>query len=72
MSTHTTKLLRRAFAGLGAALALVATQALAQGTVTLSGTSGNSCSYSTMTVTPNGNIAVTCGGSSNPCSSLTP
>ena len=65
MSTHTTKLLRRAFAGLGAALALVATHALAQGTVTLSGTSGNSCNYSTMTVTPNGNIAVTCGGGNN-------
>jgi hypothetical protein len=63
MSTNTTNLLRRTFAGLGAALALAANQALAQGTVTLSGTSGNSCSYSQMTVTPNGNITVNCGTS---------
>ena len=64
MSTHTTRLLRRAFAGLGAALALVATQALAQGTVTLTGAQAgaNSCSYTEMKVTPNGNIQVTCTG----------
>ena len=69
MSTHTTNLLRRTFVLLGAAAALVAgTQAIAQGTVTLSGTNSNTCNYSQMTVTPNGNITVSCGsgGTTNP------
>lgn len=65
MHMTTTKLLRRTFAGLGAAFALVATPAFAQtATVTLQGAAGNSCNYSEMKVTPNGNIVVTCGGSS--------
>lgn len=67
MSTQTTNLLRRTTLSLGAALALATANAFAQGTVTLSGTSGNSCNYQSMTVTPNGNIAVNCGsGTVNP------
>lgn len=69
MSTQTTNLLRRTFVLLGAAAALAAgTQANAQGTVTLSGTNSNTCNYSQMTVTPNGNITVSCGsgGPTNP------
>jgi hypothetical protein len=62
MSTQTTNLLRRTTLLLGAAFALATgSAAFAQGTVTLSGTSGNSCNYQSMTVTPNGNIAVNCG-----------
>jgi hypothetical protein len=62
MSIQTTNFLRRTTLSLGAALALAAgSAAFAQGTVTLTGTSGNSCNYQTMTVTPNGNIAVNCG-----------
>jgi hypothetical protein len=68
MSIQTTNFLRRTFIGLGAGLALAAgTQALAQGSITLSGSTSASCSYSSMTVLPNGNIAVTCGsGQTNP------
>jgi hypothetical protein len=67
MSTHTTNLLRRTLVSLGAALALAAgTQVFAQGTVTLTGTSGNSCNYNQMTVTPNGNIQVNCGTTTSP------
>lgn len=60
-------LLRRTFAaaavigGLGFAAA-----AHAQGTVTLSGASSNSCSYSAMSITPNGNVTVTCSGQQPP------
>jgi hypothetical protein len=62
MSTQTINLLRRTLVSLGAAFALATgTQVFAQGTVTLTGTAGNSCTYSQMTVQPNGNIAVNCG-----------
>lgn len=63
MITHSTKLLRRTLAVVGASLLLAAAApVLAQGTVTLSGTAGNSCTYSQMTVTPNGTISVACSG----------
>lgn len=62
MRATTTTFLRRTFVLLGAALALATgTPAMAQGKVTLSGASGNSCDYTEMKVTPNGNITVTCG-----------
>ena len=61
MSIAYTKLLRRTLATLGAGIILAASHpALSQGTVTLSGATGNSCSYSQMTVQPNGSISVTC------------
>ncbi len=54
-------LLRRTLATLGALAALaVPTFASAQGAVTLSGATGNSCTFSTMTVQPNGNVTVNC------------
>src|SRR5688572_5956202 len=66
MSTQTTNFLRRTLVSLGAAFALATgTEVLAQGTVTLTGTAGNTCTYSQMTVQPNGNIAVNCGGGGN-------
>jgi len=40
------------------------TEVAAQGTVTLS--SGGSCTYSAMTIQPNGNVSVTCSGTTNP------
>src|SRR6185369_11841100 len=61
MTINSTNLLRRTLAVLGAGLALVASlPAASQGTVTLTNAAGNSCSYATMTVSPNGNINVTC------------
>ena len=66
MRATTTTFLRRTFVLLGAGLALATgTPAMAQGKVTLTGASGNSCDYTEMKVTPNGNITVTCG-TSNP------
>jgi len=65
MRIATTTFLRRTFVLLGAALALATgTPVMAQGKVTLTNTTGNSCDYSEMKVTPNGNIVVTCGTSS--------
>ena len=65
MRTTTTTFLRRTFVFLGAALALATgTPAMAQ-KVTLTGATGNSCDYTEMKVTPNGNITVTCGGTVN-------
>jgi len=66
MRTTTTTFLRRTFLLLGAALALATgTPAMAQGKVTLTGATGNSCDYTEMKVTPNGNITVTCGAAVN-------
>jgi hypothetical protein len=55
------KLLRRTAILIGAASALaLALPAAAQGTATLVGASGTTCTYSQMTVQPNGNISITC------------
>lgn len=60
-------LLRRTLAALVAMSGLGFTSAVqAQGTVTLTGASGNNCSYSAMSITPNGNVNVTCSGSPPP------
>lgn len=67
MSNAYYKLLRRTLASIGAGLALVAAGSAAAQTVTLTGASGNSCTYSEMKVLPNGTIQVTCtGGTTNP------
>lgn len=69
MIRTTLNLLRRTLVLLGAATGLLAgAPAFSQGTVTLSGASGNSCTYSTMTIAPNGNVSVSCagGGGNNP------
>lgn len=67
MRPSKSNLLRRTFAvfGLLGALAVSATSAIAQ-TAVLSGATGNSCTYSQMTVTPNGSITITCTGTTNP------
>ena len=60
-------LLRRTLAALAVASGLgFAVEAAAQGTVTLTGASGPSCSYSAMSITPNGNVNVTCGTTQPP------
>jgi hypothetical protein len=66
MSTHYSKLLRRTFIATGAGLILAGSLPAASQTVTLSGVSGNSCTYSQMTVQPNGTISVTCQSVSSP------
>lgn len=53
-------LIRRTAAALGAIAALTGTGLATAQTVTLTGASGSSCTYSQMTVLPNGNVAVTC------------
>jgi hypothetical protein len=58
--------LRRTAAALGAITALTATGVATAQTVTLTGASGSSCTYSQMTVLPNGNVAVTCSSVANP------
>ena len=68
LKTYATRLAMAAVVtALGAGLT---TGAMAQGTVTLSNTTGNTCSYSSMTVQPNGNIAVACN-SANPVPTCT-
>ena len=58
-------LLRRTFAALAVASGFAfAGVAQAQGTVILS--NGTSCTYSSMSITPNGNVNVTCSGSPPP------
>lgn len=61
MSATYSNLLRRTFAAVGAGLLMAASlPAASQGTVTLTGASGNSCTYTQMVVQPNGSINVTC------------
>ena len=61
MSATHTNLLRRTLAAVGAGLLIAASlPAASQGTVTLSGVTGNSCTYTQMIVQPNGSISVTC------------
>lgn len=61
-------LLRRTFAVFAAALALgAASDALAQGKVKLTGASGkDECLYSSMSITPDGSVNVTCSGTTTP------
>src|SRR5687767_11713246 len=68
MLTTYSKLLRRTFIAVGATLLAGASLPAVSQTVTLSGATGNSCTYSQMTVQPNGQITVTCsgGGTSDP------
>jgi hypothetical protein len=67
MTNTSIQLLRRTLAVLGAGLALAASlPAAAQGTVTLSGATGNTCSYTEMKVAPNGTITVSCTGIVSP------
>jgi hypothetical protein len=47
------------------AAGFTALEAGAQGTVTLSGGTGNSCAYSSITVAPNGNLNVACSNTGN-------
>lgn len=71
MSQFLPNLLRRTLVMLAATAAAAASALLfsvpatAQ-TVTLTGATGNSCSYSSLTVNPNGSVTVTCTGSSPP------
>jgi len=60
-----TNFLRRTAVALGAIAAMTVTGAAAQ-VMTLSGTSANTCAFTTMSVAPNGNITVQCGGSTAP------
>jgi len=62
MKTPIPSLLRRTLAVLGAFAALAVGGPVAAQTITLSGTTGNSCSFSTMTVSSTGNVTVNCGG----------
>lgn len=67
MTRSTPNLLRRTLVLLGAAAGLLAgAEVLAQGTVTLTGATGNNCAYSSMSVSPNGTVTVQCSGSGNP------
>src|SRR5688500_20225137 len=68
MLTTYSKLLRRTFIAVGATLLAGASLPAVSQTVTLSGATGNSCTYSQMTVQPNGQITVSCsgGGTSDP------
>ena len=66
MSTHYSKLLRRTFIATGAGLILAGSLPAVSQTVTLSGVSGNSCTYTQMTVQPNGTISVNCQAVSAP------
>ena len=52
-------------AALAAGLLAFAPASWAQGVATLSGTTTNSCSYTSVTTLPNGNITVTCGAAAN-------
>jgi hypothetical protein len=52
-------------AALAAGLLAFAPASWAQGVATLSGAAGNSCSYTSVTTLPNGNITVTCGAAAN-------
>jgi len=65
---HIHILFRRTAFVLGALAALTATgEASAQaGTINLNNSTANSCSYSSMTVSPNGSIEVTCDGGTTP------
>ncbi len=64
-------LIRRTAAVLGAIAAVTATGLATAQSVTLSGTSGNSCTYSQMTVNPSGNVTVACAGSTTATFTLT-
>src|SRR5262245_60570941 len=67
MTRSIPNLLRRTLVLLGAVAGITATaDVLAQGTVTLSGASGNNCSYSSMSISPNGSVTVQCSGSGTP------
>jgi hypothetical protein len=67
MSTPYQLLLRRTIAVVATAMALGATaEAQAQGKVKLSGAQGNECSYSSMSITPDGSVTVVCSGTSTP------
>jgi len=66
MLTTYSKLLRRTFMAVGTTLLAGAGLPAASQTVTLSGATGNTCTYSQMTVSPNGQIMVTCSGGSGP------
>lgn len=59
-------LIRRTAAALGAIAALTASGLATAQVVTLTGASGSSCTYSQMTVLPNGNVAVTCNSVASP------
>jgi hypothetical protein len=59
-------LFRRTAAVLGAIAATTVIGPATAQTITLSGASGNTCTYSTMSVNPSGNFTVTCTSSTSP------
>lgn len=52
-------------AALAGGLSAFSSPGFAQGVATLSGTGGNSCTYTSVTTLPNGNITVACGAAAN-------
>jgi hypothetical protein len=60
------RLLRRTAMAVAAAVGLFASLATEAAVVTLSGANGSTCSYSTMSITPDGNVTVQCSGTTAP------
>lgn len=62
MTRLITKLLRCTIATVGAAAALISAGDAAAQTATLSGATANTCTWTSMSMTPNGSISITCQG----------
>jgi hypothetical protein len=61
-TVFTTNLLRRTAAAFAAVAGFVFAGQVSAQSVTLTGATGNTCSYSSMSVLPNGNVSVACSG----------
>src|SRR5689334_15466771 len=62
MTRSIPNLLRRTLVLLGAAAGLLAADSALAQTVTLTGATGNSCSYNAISISPNGSVSVQCAG----------
>ncbi|MCE9549682.1 MAG: hypothetical protein K8R50_01525 [Betaproteobacteria bacterium] len=67
-----TKLINTRSAVIGLVLLMLNVGSVSAGSITLSGVTGNSCSYSTFTVDSNGNLTAACNTSPPPAPTLTP
>jgi len=66
MTPTNSRLLLRTAMAVAAAVGLFASLATEAAVVTLTGANGSTCSYSTMSITPDGNVTVQCSGTSAP------
>lgn len=72
MTPTNSRLLRRTALAVAAAVGMFASLATEAAVVTLTGANGSTCSYSTMSITPDGNVTVQCSGSTTPTPTPTP